>query len=121
MADRSQRIHNAAGQAIGYVRVFGGELTVEERQQIAAIFATARSRFHDCLMPGCHRRPPMNKAFCRGCWKQIPEHLQQRIHAAYQTGQTAATASEEYLQALQDAITTVQRRRGDTGHGQPAR
>lgn len=119
MADRSQRIHNAAGQAIGYVRVFGGELTVEERQQIAAIFATARSRFHDCLMPGCHRRLPMNRAFCRGCWKHIPQPLRERIHAAYRPGQTAATASEEYLQALQEAITAA-RARKETSRARPA-
>jgi hypothetical protein len=41
---------------------------------------------------------------CRSHWFQLPADLRSRIWDTYRAGQTAATASPEYLAALRDVL-----------------
>lgn len=93
------------GRVLGTVRVYGGKLTGPELACIAQVFAAARARtgHHDCLGEDCGARLPEDRAFCDFHWQLIPPHLRQAITAAWRPGQTAATASTEYLQAVHEA------------------
>jgi hypothetical protein len=41
---------------------------------------------------------------CRAHWGRLPAVLRSRIWDTYRPGQTAATASPEYLEALRDVL-----------------
>lgn len=57
-----------------------------------------------CPWPGCGK--PIRPAYlmCRTHWYRLPAGLRDRIWATYRRGQTLATASPEYLDALRDAL-----------------
>jgi hypothetical protein len=46
---------------------------------------------------------------CRTHWYRLPAALRERIWATYRRGQTLATASPEYLDALDDALDYARR------------
>jgi hypothetical protein len=65
-------------------------------------------RPNPCPWPGCgkHTRPAY--LLCRSHWFLLPAELRSRIWDTYRPGQTAATASPEYLAALRDVLDYAQ-------------
>jgi len=57
-----------------------------------------------CAWPGCDKRTRPAYLMCRAHWFQLPAVLRSRIWDTYRSGQTAATASPEYLEALREAL-----------------
>ena len=57
-----------------------------------------------CPWPVCPKSIKANYLFCREHWYALPPEIRARILAAYRPGQTALTASPEYLEALRDAL-----------------
>ena len=57
-----------------------------------------------CPWPTCGK--PIRPAYlmCRTHWYRLPAGLRDRIWATYHRGQTLATASPEYLDALRAAL-----------------
>jgi hypothetical protein len=66
-------------------------------------------RPNPCAWPGCgkHTRPAY--LMCRAHWYRLPADLRARIWDTYRPGQTAATASPEYLAALRDVLDYARR------------
>lgn len=62
-----------------------------------------------CMWPTCRKtiRPPY--LMCRAHWYQLPAELRERIWATYRRGQTATTASPEYLDAVRQAFDYARR------------
>ena len=56
---------------------------------------------------------------CRGHWFRLPAGIRSRILATYRPGQTIATASPEYLEALRDALAYAYAT-GAADRGEPA-
>ena len=50
---------------------------------------------------------------CREHWYALPPEIHTRILATYRPGQTAFTASAEYLEALRDALHYAASQGGD--------
>jgi hypothetical protein len=61
-------------------------------------------RPHRCIWPGCGKRTRPAYLMCGAHWSRVPAGLRSRIWDAYRPGQTAATASGEYLEALRDVL-----------------
>ena len=57
-----------------------------------------------CPWPVCPKSIKANYLFCREHWYALPSDIRARILAAYRPGQSALTASPEYLEALRDAL-----------------
>jgi hypothetical protein len=57
-----------------------------------------------CAWPRCPRRVRAGYLMCAPHWYRLPAGLRARIWAAYRRGQTAVTASPEYLDALREAL-----------------
>jgi hypothetical protein len=57
-----------------------------------------------CPWPGCGKRVRPAYLMCRTHWYRLPARIRSRIWDTYQPGQTAATASPEYLEALGEAL-----------------
>jgi hypothetical protein len=55
---------------------------------------------HDCPAPGCHVRCASNHLACRPHWYQLPKAIRDDIWRHYVPGQTAATMSQGYREAL---------------------
>ncbi len=74
------------------------------------------STLRPCPWPRC--RKPIRPAYlmCRTHWYLVPADLRARITATYRRGQTALTASPEYLAALRDVLDYAQRA-GAAGEG----
>lgn len=62
---------------------------------------------HQCAADGCKRQIPPSLLMCWPDWRRVPRTLQSRIYALYRPGQTALTASPEYLDAVREAVTAV--------------
>lgn len=62
---------------------------------------------HPCVATGCKVTLPAHVLMCRPHWHLVPTDLRTRIFRLYRPGQTAATASPEYLQALLEAVKAV--------------
>lgn len=63
---------------------------------------------HECIGPGCTTRLPPRLLACRRHWWKIPAELRNEISTHYRPGQTAATASPEYLDALARVVEHLQ-------------
>jgi hypothetical protein len=48
---------------------------------------------------------------CKPHWFQVPQAIRQRIWKHYVPGQTAVTLSDEYKDALRDALRAIAARR----------
>jgi len=57
-----------------------------------------------CAWPGCGKRTRPAYLMCRAHWFRLPAGLRARIWDTYRPGQTALTASPEYLEALREAL-----------------
>ena len=57
---------------------------------------------------------------CRAHWYALPFEIRERILATFRPGQTALTASPEYLEALRDALHYARRAAGRRRPGGPA-
>jgi hypothetical protein len=57
-----------------------------------------------CPWPSCPRRVPSSYLMCPRHWCRLPAGIRSRILATYRPGQTIASASPEYLDALRDAL-----------------
>ena len=62
------------------------------------------SRPTPCPWPACQKRKRPEYLMCRGHWFRLPAALRSRILGTYRPGQTALTASPEYLDALREAL-----------------
>lgn len=62
---------------------------------------------HDCAATGCAIRLPAHVLMCRPHWGLVPRPLQTEIWKHYRPGQTAATASTQYLQAVLVAVKAL--------------
>jgi hypothetical protein len=69
-----------------------------------------------CPWPGCSTAT--RALMCRPHWFMVPAALRARILATVRPGQTALTASPEYLEALRDVLTYA-RESEAAGHGGP--
>jgi hypothetical protein len=69
-----------------------------------------------CPWPGCGKRTRPGYLMCRAHWYRLPARIRSRIWDTYRPGQTLATASPEYLQALRDALEFA-RQAEAAGHG----
>lgn len=63
-----------------------------------------------CAWPYCKQVVPSSRLMCRRHWATLPKNLQDPIWAAYKPGQTAATCSPEYRQALADVLAWARER-----------
>jgi hypothetical protein len=59
---------------------------------------------HTCPAPRCRLRCPPSKLACKEHWFKLPRPIRVSIMTHYVEGQTLATASSLYLDALQAAI-----------------
>lgn len=57
-----------------------------------------------CPWPGCTTPIPARHLMCRPHWRRLPAGIRARILVHYRRGQTALTATPEYLGALDDAL-----------------
>lgn len=57
-----------------------------------------------CPWPGCPKSIRANYLCCREHWYALPFEIRERILATFRPGQTALTASPEYLEVLRDAL-----------------
>ena len=64
----------------------------------------APKRAHRCIWPGCSKPTRAAYLMCRAHWYRLPADLRARIWDTYRPGQTALTASPEYLAALRDVL-----------------
>jgi hypothetical protein len=65
-----------------------------------------------CPWPGCSKPTRASYLMCRTHWYALPFEIRERILATFRPGQTALTASSEYLEALRDALHYAQRAAG---------
>jgi hypothetical protein len=56
---------------------------------------------------------------CRAHWYRLPTRIRSRIWDTYRPGQTLATASPEYLQALRDALEFARQAEAAGDGGRP--
>jgi len=74
---------------------------------------TARRAYpRSCFWPRCTRTVPANRLGCRPHWYALPKVLRDRIWATFVPGQTAATSSPEYREALREVLTWARCRQG---------
>lgn len=66
--------------------------------------AAMPAELRSCFWPRCDRRIPPSRLGCRGHWYALPAQLRARIWALYVPGQTAATASSEYIEVLKEVL-----------------
>jgi hypothetical protein len=66
-----------------------------------------------CPWPGCPKSVKDGYLFCRDHWYALPAELRGRILATFRPGQTAATASPGYLEALRAALHYAATHGGD--------
>jgi len=73
-----------------------------------------------CAWPGCGKRTRPAYLMCQAHWYRLPADLRSRIWDTYRLGQTALTASPEYLAALRDVLGYARRvvSADDAGGGQ---
>lgn len=62
---------------------------------------------HACPADRCFIRLPAHILMCRSHWKRLSASARRDILRAYQPGQTALTASTEYLVAVNAAIEAI--------------
>lgn len=62
-----------------------------------------RSNDHECPAPGCKERISDGVLACREHWFELPRPIRGRINRWYFIGQSAATMTPEYREALADA------------------
>jgi hypothetical protein len=62
---------------------------------------------HPCAADQCDVPLPPRLLMCGPHWRDVPRVIQARIYALYRPGQTAATASPEYLAVLDEAVAAV--------------
>lgn len=66
--------------------------------------------YHDCAVPGCSRRVPVQMQFCLHCWRKLPYHLRAELkamHAGHANGTVSAEDVARYVQKAADAILAV--------------
>ena len=66
-----------------------------------------------CPWLGCPKPAKANYLMCGRRWYALPSEIRTRILATYRPGQTALTASPEYLEALRDALHYAASQGGD--------
>lgn len=62
-----------------------------------------RANSHTCPAPGCVAVVHDSALACREHWFELPRPIRGRINRWYFIGQTAATMSPQYREALADA------------------
>jgi hypothetical protein len=67
---------------------------------------------HPCAAAPCKKQIEDRQAMCLRHWRMVPKIIQRRIWALYKPGQTAATASDDYMEALDAGIAAVREREG---------
>ena len=67
---------------------------------------------HTCRADGCNRTRRPHDLMCRGCWAQVPKHLQDRVYATWTRGSIRQT--DEWAAAVRAAIDSL-RPAGTTG------
>lgn len=70
--------------------------------------ARGASGTHTCVIPACRVTLPARLLMCRPHWACVPLAIRGRIQRLYRPGQTALTATPEYLAAVDEAIQAVQ-------------
>ena len=65
-------------------------------------------RPHPCIWPGCSKHTRPAYLMCGSHWFLLPADQRSRIWDTYRPGQTAQTASPEYLAALRDVLDYAQ-------------
>ncbi len=68
---------------------------------------TAVPDVHACAAAGCLTSVPAQRLMCRSHWFQVPRLTRIRVWAEYRPGQTAASATEAYVVAANEAIQAV--------------
>lgn len=58
---------------------------------------------HECPAPGCELFVPDTTLACRRHWFQLPKVIRDWIWEEYQPGQSAATMTDGYVEALAEA------------------
>lgn len=62
---------------------------------------------HRCLATGCKKTLEVRFLMCAAHWRLVPSDVQREVYAAYTPGQTVATASEAWNQAVARAVRAV--------------
>ncbi|MGP0027914.1 MAG: hypothetical protein ACLPKE_31840 [Streptosporangiaceae bacterium] len=62
-----------------------------------------------CAWPGCGKRTRPAYLMCRAHWYRLPADLRSRIWDTYRSGQTAATCTPEYRDALAAVLAYARR------------
>jgi hypothetical protein len=72
--------------------------------KVAHVLRAGQTRNHTCHWPGCSKQVPPAMWGCRPHWFALPEHLRNRIWAAYRVGQEVnGTPSREYVDVAREA------------------
>lgn len=64
---------------------------------------------HACFAVGCAEQVFDKLLMCPRHWYMVPLKVRRRVWDAYRPGQGFATASEEWHEAVQEAVRAVQR------------
>lgn len=67
---------------------------------------------HRCPASRCPRAVRDEYLMCGEHWRKVPREIQHKVWRAYQPRQSIATASREYLEAMNEAVEAVDRAEG---------
>ena len=70
----------------------------------AQVVSRAPTYPRSCAWPRCELLVPNSRLMCPPHWSALPKVLQDRIWEHYRPGQTAATCSQEYREALCEVL-----------------
>jgi hypothetical protein len=62
---------------------------------------------HCCAADRCYIRLPAHLAMCSRHWRAVPRIIKSAVLRHYRRGQTALTASPEYLDAMTTAVEAL--------------
>ncbi|RYZ16901.1 MAG: hypothetical protein EOO70_03320 [Myxococcaceae bacterium] len=62
---------------------------------------------HVCFAEGCTKQLPARFLMCGPHWGKVSNTTQRAVYAAYKPGQTIATASDAWHQAVAQAVAEV--------------
>ncbi len=73
--------------------------------------------YHTCPAPDCKLVVPNRLLSCSKHWRALPLNIRQAITAAYVPGQSIATASEAWKQAMSQAMAVWNLKAGKVAGG----
>lgn len=92
------------------------------REKADYVRGAAQSRQHGCHWPGCSKQVPPAMWGCREHWYRLPQHLRNRIWAAFHPGQEeTGTPSREYVEVAREVREWIRQATEDVHERRPVR